>query len=257
MDAAAYQVWRDALRTLADRNGGVDVCPPAGRRNDPPPSYRCRLLALGDDKTLVIERPTAGGASQHVEPGATLWVLAINGPHRWEGRCRVLETETFALNKDTSVRALRLSDAEDIRSGQRRQFFRVNTGDSDLQLALIYTHLAPVGARKGADEPRLDVRAINISGGGLGLRLALNPRVKVTEWVRLGRVYTCMLQLPGMTPIEVAARLVHIEPMHNDALYLGMEFVFENDHFGRHVQDNIAKYAAELQRRQLRRQRGA
>lgn len=133
------------LEALHRRNGAVDVAgiPAAGDPREAP-AFRVRLLQYSSEG-LTIERPQQPEASRYIFQGATVEVLAINGNERWLFRSRVKAVRPYALNESTRVVALDLTPPEAVRTGQRREFFRVSLAGAGLKPVL----LAPMPAQPG------------------------------------------------------------------------------------------------------------
>lgn len=254
--------WYQALRELAARNGSVRVTPmddldAAATDPDIEPgatSQTCltRLLAVGEDESLTLELPPAPGAAGALRQAAALDVLAHNEGQRLIGRCPVLEQVRYRLNERTGVLALRLGPAQQIYSGQRREFFRAEL-DADEALP---TRLALVEPR--GDEPRtpIEPKLRNLSGGGMGLLLEQPPADP--HALIAGRAYHCRFQLPGdEKAIDVQAHLIHARPTANKAIYLGMAFLFGNRHEQRNIQEQIIRFTTALERKRLQRRRSA
>jgi len=97
---------------------------------------------------------------------------------------------------------------------------------------------------------------LNIGGGGVGVTVehghALGPSLRRTTR------FLASVKLPGEDqPLHVVAKLVHLQAMHGDTLYLGFEFQFDHTAEQRRVEDQIVRVTTLLQRQQIRRQRGA
>lgn len=249
------QAWQEAVASLVARHGAVEVAaasPPKG--GGPMHVDRCRLLRVTPSGELLIERPAEGGMPAMLTRGMEMIVTAAHRGHRWEGHCRVIRSESFRPNEGNVVLAIRLSAPERIESGQRRRFFRVpiGAGDASLELCVISTDDRRKKPGFGVLEPAL----LNLSGGGVGVSVALSPQVG--ELLRSSRAYRCVLRVSGHDePLDLAARLIHVEPLPHNRIYLGLEFLFEDAAERRQVQDLLTRAATEIERRQLRRHRRA
>ena len=269
---AHHDRWLEMLRELADRNGSVELTPiddsgegdqagataaPTGGPDQtatqaPPQTHTCRarLLEVGRDQKLLVEMPPRPGAAQALRRAAAVHVLVMNHGQRWTGRSPVLGTQRYQLNERNHVLALQLGGTTDVRSAQRRRFYRANTAAIEMPNVL----LAAVDDQLAKEIGPLEARMLNISGGGLGLRL----EGREVRQVLTGQVYCCRFQLPGdQEGMVVNARIVHAEPTRDRALYLGMSFEFADDAHRQRVQDRIIRFTTRLEREQLQRQRRA
>ncbi|MFW6060131.1 MAG: flagellar brake protein [Phycisphaeraceae bacterium] len=260
------RLWQDMLADLAARNGSVELTPLTGATGDPSAEAgeqagaivsaaapcRSRLLAVGEDGSLLVELPQTPEKAAALREAAEMEVLLASAGQRWVGRCRVLRAVRHQLNRRTTVVALRLGKAAQVRSAQRRRFYRVSTAG----LAMEPLWLWP---RTDANEPRppaVKARLVNLSGSGMGLRLEHPHTTAGDAWH--GQVYHCRLCLPGEDePVTVDAQVVHVEPADHDTLQLGLAFAFAGDAEQRRVQDQIVRFTTELERQRLRRQRRA
>jgi c-di-GMP-binding flagellar brake protein YcgR len=256
--------WRDAITAMAERNAAVElVYPDPDGSGGPRRIKRCRLLAA-DEAGLWVERPAAGGGGGGVllvgQAGAAdeVELVVTHRGQRWVAHCRVAGAENFRLAGGGAVGAFRLHPPHHLEWGQRRQFFRVHigSGDASLELAIDRDAVAE-GTTLPTNLPdRLDASLLNLSAGGVGVSAELNE--ETVEVLRTCRGFRCTLRLAGhATPIDLPAKLIHIEPLARGQVYLGLEFVFDCSTFCRMVQDAIGRLATEIQRRQLRLQRGA
>ncbi|MCX5661132.1 MAG: PilZ domain-containing protein [Planctomycetota bacterium] len=200
------------LEALFRRNGAVDVAglPPAGDPREAP-AFRVRLLQYSAEG-LTIERPQQSDASRYIFQGATVEVLAINGNERWLFRTRVLASRPYALNDSTRVVALDLAPPENVRTGQRREFFRVSVAGAGLKPVL----LAPMPAQPG----NADVAGegpLGQIGGALGIKPAEKPATPTSPAAR-------PLKLDAATPIDGPANVCPIafpvQPFHAKLLNL-------------------------------------
>ena len=258
----SHEAWHQILTDLVSRNGAVEVGAVPGDEQDlAPPVYRTRLLSLAEDGSLLIERLRGAGVSRQFSKGAWVNVIAGELSQLWKGRCRVIGLENHRLNASTFVRALRLSPALEICSGQRRQFFRVGTAAGRMQPVMLMPEAACDGP--DADGPRYPTDAVafatqllNISGGGLGVRLARSDNR--SQWLRPGQQFRCLFHLPTVNwRIEVEGRLTRVEEMAHRGTYLALRFEFGDELHQRRVEDRIVRYCTGLQQTQIRRQRRA
>lgn len=263
MEQSYLDIWRQAVCDQVTRNGAVEVTSLAKQPNGAvAPMYRCRLLDSDPSGGLIVERPTQAGVSAQLAAGVEVQVVIVHEGQRWEARCRVVDGLEYALNASTSTRALRLTSPAMVASGQRRQFFRVGVGRGEAGISL-FAELPPVATGQGDSAltfrpapVELKATLANLSGGGMGVTVPCSPQV--TACLKATREFRCELQIPQLPEaVDIPVRLIHLEPLANDHLYLGLSFRFDGPNHERLAQDAILRFSTELQRRQLRRQRGA
>jgi c-di-GMP-binding flagellar brake protein YcgR len=258
----AEQLWHPTLVSLARHNGAVDLSTVA--EEGEAVTYRTRLLALEDDGVLLVERPGQPGVSHRLQEGVAVELVAVEQGHRWKGRCEVLGFSDYHLNAATKVRAVRLSGPGEVTSAQRRYFFRVDIAGSQVQPAVLVPmwNIGDEESSAGAvyepvvgAEP-IHANLLNVSGGGVGVRVNVTPQLVAA--LKKGEIYRCVLMLPTIArPLELTARLVHLRPRKDRTAYLGLQFVLDGSARQRQVQDQIIRFATDMERQQLRRQRGA
>ncbi len=295
-DVNLQAVWRlAALPTLSDischvilealqrRNGPVEVLGiPSDGDERGAAWYRVRLLEFSP-AGLVIERPQISEESRYIQPDSFVRVSVADGLERWQFLAHVEKVILHPLNATTRVPALKLSAPMEIRTGQRREFFRVLTAAAGLRPVL----LTPLPAQPevqpaistGGSSPSSDTlpfpgpptppaqpapaplnfppqpfRAslLNIAGGGLGAEAPL----RLASQICLVTFYRCRLELPTCPdPLELGASVKHIDLMDNGAYYLGLSFECLNAVEHRQCIDAICRFSAWFQRRQLQRLR--
>lgn len=246
--------WYDTLRELVLRNEPVQATPLADPQAEldgqAEGADKCRtlLLSVEEDESLVVALPATAEEAQPLRRAAALDVVTLSGGQRWVGRCRVLGPVYHQLNDQRRVLALRLGPAEHVRSAQRREFFRAETAAIDMAPVRL-TQVEPK-----PDDPAepFEARLLNLSGGGIGIRLERSS----ADMICGGRRFACHFQLPADTePIDVQVSLVHVEQAHERALYLGMAFDFASETQRRRIQDQIVRFTTELERKRLQRRR--
>ena len=249
MLAKAEQIWRRGLEALAARNGPADLSP-AGDGEGAADYFRSRILGLGADGEILVERPGVAGISTAMAVGKAVHVTLMADGQRWQGTARVRGLEAASLNGAVTVPALRLSPATEIRSGQRRQFYRIALSSLDIEGLT----LAAEGSA-GSVKP-LAAQVVNLSAGGLGARLPAG--VRPGDVPKRGEALRCTIPLLGARgDVAVRARLVHVEPLPERAIYLGLQFEFDDPAAKKRIQDDLARFVTDVERKQLRRTRGA
>lgn len=250
MSSTSSRLSRQALEQIAQRNAAVEIS-----RADGTQAHHCRLLSISSDDSLLIERPALADVQTLLAVGTPVRLIVNHQGQRWEDRRVVLGEQRFALNDAIAVNAVRLSRASQVTSGQRRQFFRAGTGVSEVKVTLLPdTDRSHYTADDGGELEPLVPTTVNISGGGVGVRLDASR--EMMQKLFKSRVHRCQIQLSAKSaPIEVRTRLIHVEPMPGGVYYLGLEFQFDTPGEREHIQDQIARFTTDVQRQQIRRQR--
>lgn len=253
IDAKLARLWINSLRSLAQRDGAVEVTPAEPDDGGVPPSFKTRIFEVGQDGSFLVEMPTLPGAGEHLRQGVAVEVLVVEESQRLIGRCDLVGVSLHELSGGRRTRAMRVTAATEVRSAQRRKFFRVPAGGIDSGPVSLF----PV--RDGVcGKPSEVIKGVlvNIGGGGIGLLFDNAPRLVAT--LRATTRFAARIPLPDDDPpLAIDAHVVHMQPQQSKTVYLGLEFDFSEAGFQRSVEDRIQRVSATLQRAQLRRQRGA
>ncbi len=281
--------WQRMIDELAAHNGTLEIGLPCAFEpmgpdghdqdslDDIPKSWRVRLLSLSGDQWIVERPPIAGRRTGGLITGATLIGNISQKQRKWSFRTSILRTQLFELNARNRVPALRLSPPRDVGSAQRRSFYRVSTVGAQLPAVNIWplldaqtclaaedrmqlVHLDPEASPNAPlQQPDLGDgfvgSLVDISAGGAALSVEATHAPAFEQH----KLFWMELLLPTNDyPLLVAADPVHV---HHDrvkkVLQIGMEFKHDhNQTYRRFVQENICRYAAWEQRRQLQRLHG-
>lgn len=233
------------------------------------PTYRVRLLSL--EGGVLVERPQSADAARYLRDGTVLRVLAAEKDDRWEFVAAVAGQELHALNRATKVPAVRLSPTGAARSAQRRSFFRVSAAGvplkpvwlrpmegvkpapSPAELEANPGQLAaePLAAPLYLHEP-FPTTLLNVGGGGIGVEAPL----RVAQQLPRILSYSARLELPTLPrAIDVATKLVHLQPRDDGTHYMGLAFEFADPAAKRRDVDLLCKFTTWLQRQQLQRRK--
>jgi hypothetical protein len=215
--------------------------------------WRVRLLSVADHEILV-EPPAAFGASIDLRPGVALIGAMTIGQNRWMFHTRTLAVRTAPGPDGRASRCVALAAPTSVERCTRRNFYRISTAGLSLppvqcwplidpatvlpaetanRLAVERALGRPAGAPgEGEPEsillpdvgPKFPARLLNVSGGGLGLRVdradagALDRRQFL--WLRVDLTP----DIPA--PLAVTARLAHTHLDSEQNLYAGLAFDF-------------------------------
>lgn len=272
MKQSLPNVWPEIVARKVERDGWVELCPVlAEDETGPAPAYRARVLWVDDDASMGVERPPFLGVNRALRVGRPVQVRLTEDGTRLRAESRIAEVRAHQLNARTELIALALDPPTDIRSDQRRAFYRVST--QGLEFAPI--EFAPVleGTKRAmtAEQPLSDddadaaaamnCRAVegtlmNISGGGLGVSVPATR--ELLDTLPPSRCYTAELRLPdGQPPLPLTLRLVHVQMHQAGRVYFGMRLEEPDPARREKIEERLVRFATDIERRQLRRQRTA
>lgn len=286
--SSSNQSWLVTVMGLLRHNGAVMLAGESvSEAEGPVPTYLARLLDF-DDRGFLIERPQGKDAIRFMREGSPIFMLLIDGSQRLELASIVTELTRYQLNERMTVAAARLAMPHDVRSAQRRNYFRVMVSGLKLNpVTFIPPEVSPEAPAEASPEadpappevsPEAEVRPeptpessadapqedqpievrpfeaklLNLGGGGVG--------VEAPRWVRqqlpLCDTYHCRLTLPDIEDvITVVGKVVHCRPQQQDTVYLGVQFEFDDPAQESAVVDQLVRFTTVVQRRQLRHQR--
>jgi hypothetical protein len=262
--------WRDCLRQVHERDGALEISVPAGEGDATDIIWRVRVLSLSDSE-IVVEQPCAAGTWIDIHNGVNLIAVISIGQNRWM-------FHTCVLGPGRQPRTLRLVMPQNVERCQRRNFFRISTGELSLPLVECWPLLVPSsvvaaevanraqmqmarespGAQltRESDEiilpevgPKFISRLMNVGGGGAGLIVPASESGAVDRarlyWMRVH----LMPHLP--VPLGITARLVHTHIDSTQSIYAGMAFEWSFHPAHRvFVIDQICRCIESIQRHQ-------
>lgn len=280
--------WRDYLVKLHERGGALEISVDRGRTPGEPGSadrgsdlvWRVKMVALRSG-SIVVEPPSACGATIPLSPGVRLIAAMTIGQNRWMFHTRTLG---HADGPPGHGRMLVLEMPTAVERCTRRGFFRISTADLRLPEVQCWPLLDPgsVGAAEAANRARINelsaahasagpapyeldapdsillpevgplfgAHLLNLSGGGMGLLLrpedgrALESRPFV--WVRVD------LRPDVPAPVAVTCRVAHTHIDSAQNLYAGLAFDFShNPAHRKFVVDLFTAYVNRLQTRAM------
>lgn len=244
--------------------------------------WRVRILDMDKD-WIIVDQPMALGQTFDLQSGVELVGIIAIGQNRWMFRTKIQSKEKVELGGGrSSTVGLKLEMPTDVERCQRRNFYRVSTVGLDLPKVTMYPLLdvrsaivaetacreeiysledKGVASKIGPEDPTslklpevgpaLNSRLMNIGGGGVGLILDSDEdsgmETHQAFWLRVD----LRPEIPA--PIGVVARLRHTHIDSMQRLYTGLSFEFShNAAYQKFVVDQLCKYVAQVQRRQLR-----
>lgn len=283
--------WWDCLRKIHERGGAIEISVARpGADGDAPQDagsdvvWRVKVVSLTPEQ-IVVEPPAAFGRAIELCPGVALVGALTVGQNRW-----MFHTRTVGYRDEGAAqRSLVLAAPSGVERCTRRAFYRISTADLRLPPVQCWPLLDPTSVVAAETANRLQIESmrsagattvppltappepgslelpevgplfrsalVNISGGGLGLRLdradagALERRPHF--WLRVDLTP----QIPA--PVAVTARLAHTHIDSAQNVYAGMAFEFAfNQAHRKFVIDLFTGYIDGLIRSQLDRGRG-
>lgn len=272
--------WDAIVQRAELRNGTVELSiDPAyhDRVGDATTHFWVRLIAV-DQATghWLVERPPAHSGRASIRPGMHLVGVMGEAAVRLGFSTRVLAVEKHRLNDEKTIAALRLASPTEVRSAQRRAFYRVAMDGKAQTAATVWPLLDRESARKaeaevqklhkageaptpGGKRPRPQVgRPIpgylhDISGNGVAVRFTDEADF---EQLTLNDRYWIEFTLPDQAePLAAVAQCMRREADEAGGGQAGLALRFLSDAHEKLITDAICRFAAAEQRRQLQLQR--
>ncbi|MBC7834489.1 MAG: hypothetical protein H7Y88_05235 [Phycisphaerales bacterium] len=218
--------------------------------------WRVRVLGL-TDKHIVVEPPAAFGKSIDLQSGITLIGAMTIGQNRWMFHTTVLSNRPGRPGPGSNARELVLSMPASMERCTRRNFYRTSTADLHLPTVTCWPLLVPTSAIAAETANRLRIleltgnlstnpqhapafdpdailvpdvapkfpaKLVNLSGGGLGLRIAHEDAASAERRPHLWLAVELTPEIP--IPVTVTARIAHTHLDSSQNLYAGMAFEF-------------------------------
>lgn len=281
--------WRQCLQELGGRDGAIEIAVARDEKDELGNNHimwRVRLLQITDDE-IVVEMPATLGRTIPLETDVELIAIFAVGQNRWMFRTHTLGGTTVQLNHRHKLQAVRLRMPEQVERCQRRNYYRIETSTLALPQIRLWALLDPksVVLAERANEiafeesltaleegteptvfeltqetrpelgPELSATLLNLGGGGMGVRVEPDQVAALQRH----RLFWCCISLPQdlPQPIFATCKLTHTHMDSTQRTYAGMAFDFSfNPGHQSFVVDQICRYIAEQQRRQLRRAAG-
>lgn len=272
MQQSPQNVWSEIVTRKVERDGWVELCPELAQDDPgPAPAYRARVLWVDADRNMGVERPPFVGVDRQLCVGRKIHVRLSEGGTRLRAGSRIAKVRSHQLNARTRLIALALDPPSEIRSDQRREFYRVSTQSielgpiefspvRDFPTQRLATE-QPLGDENTGAAAALNCRLVkgtlvNISGGGVGVSV---PATRgLLDTLPPSRCYTAELPLPdGKPPLRLTLRLVHMKLHQPGRVYFGMQIEEPDANRRAESEERLVRFATTLERQQLRRQRSA
>lgn len=254
--------------------------------------WRVKVLGVNRDEILV-EPPAAFGRAIDLREGVNLIGAITVGQNRWMFHTRTLGYRDQAGHAGTPQRCLVLATPDGVERCTRRAFYRISTADLRLPQVQCWPLLDPASVVPAETANRLQIEAllaagskslppttpspveppepgslllpevgpmfkatlVNISGGGLGLRLDRSDAGALERRPHLWLRVDLTPQIPA--PLAITARLAHTHIDSSQNVYAGLAFEFAfNPAHRKFAIDLLTGYIDDLIRRQLRARAG-
>ncbi len=261
---------------------GTPAPAPAGAGSDI--VWRVKLIRLAEDQ-IVVEPPAAFGKFIDLREGVALIGAITVGQNRWMFHTRTLGYRDERGPTGAPVRCLLLSTPDGVERCSRRAFYRISTADLRLPQVQCWPLLDPttvvpaetanrvqIESLKAAGQvappstnpddaassillpdvgPMFKAQLVNVSGGGLGLRIDRSEAAAIERRPHLWLRVDLTPHIPA--PIGVTARLAHTHIDSSQNVYAGMAFEFAfNPGHRKFVMDLFTGYVDQIVLQQLR-----
>jgi hypothetical protein len=238
--------------------------------------WRVKVISVSDAE-VIVEPAAAFGETIRIQPGVELIGAMTVGQNRWMFHTRSI-AERRVMCAGSAHAHLVLAAPVGVERCTRRQFYRTSTANLNLPTVQCWPLLDPstVGPAEAANRdqiehaangtlapswstavtddpailpevgPKFPATLVNISGGGLGLRIGPGEAAAAERrpylWLRVD------LRPQVSAPIAVTARIAHTHIDSTQHLYAGMAFDFvHNPEHRRFVIERFTEYLDRLQ----------
>jgi len=253
-DRAVTQKERDLVLGIASsRNLPVEVVTPGSEREP----LRSRLLHVGDGNVekLVLEMPTDAGRGVALRPDELVNVLLMINGQRYGFRSTVKKRDRKVLSDSVEVPTLVLDYPEQVIKLQRRRFFRVRIPSLNPMLVKCVVEKADTSNTKKSSVLRFETTAVDISSGGIALRVPKSMSKHIGVAVRMALLF----QLQGFSrPIRIIGEVRHVRSLPEGGEQIaGVQFIeWQKTLPGRRAINWITRYVVGQQREELRKKSG-
>lgn len=239
------------LKRLAERDGSVELS--RGVRNDDSAviSYRTRVFAVQpEDGCIIVETPKQAVQDRIFRLGHDIDMTLMVNSERMVATCTLHEVFTYKINPTVTVTCYRLSPGRRPVREQRRSYFRVNVAAMELKPTVLISETEEEDVKTICEYKG---RLVNISAGGMGI--SFRAARKVLNQIKRTRGFNCVAWLGDDDHVEVPVRVMHINALGDDGLYLGLRFDIEDEAQAKHHEQHMQQKCTEIQRMQLQRRR--
>ena len=155
-------------------------------------SYQAVIRRVSDDG-IRVDRPRQGESRLELRPGDDVTLILQLHGRMYTCTSRVLEVQ------DVPIESLLLEHPAEVKHNERRQFYCLLTS--------ITPRYAARTNKEGDELDRLDVRIVDISGGGVQMR--------VKEWVPVGSLVRLVFALE-QDPLEIDVNVLALAVQRPD-----------------------------------------
>lgn len=236
------------LKVLVERNEVVELHWPPTETQQGGLMRRVRLLDVRHD-SITVERPVPCPDESLLEAGRSIRLLVMDRNLPVVIQTRLLDRATVLLNESTRVPALLLERPSEVRSHQRREFFRLRVEDMTPMAIDLYGYDPSTGRKSSF---HLSAEVCQLGGGGADVTLNVADAAFLQEQTQI----LVEFMLPETRVfIQTPARICHALAHGRDDLRLGLAFLAANDAETRRIADEICRHNAIVQRKLIQQQR--
>lgn len=239
--------WLAMLKHLADRDGSVELSRGVSGDQSAVIMYRSRMFKVREDGCIIVEIPRQAVLDKAFKVGHDLDLTLMVNNERMVATCTLHEMLSYAINPSLEVTCYRLSPGRRPAREQRRSFYRVSVAAMDLKPTKLSCTID--GDRVFECEGKLT----NISAGGLGV--SIRAARKVLGQIKRTRLFECVAWIGEDDCVIAPIRVVYINALGDDGLYLGLQFATTDQAEAKHLEQRLQQRCTEIQRMQLQRRR--
>lgn len=235
------------LNRLAARDGSVELSRGVSNDQSALIMYRSRVFKVMQDGCIIVETPRQAVQDKALCVGEDLDLTIMANNERMVATCTLHEVFTYSVNPTLKVTCYRLSPGRRPVREQRRSFFRVSVAAMELK---------PTKLSCKTDEEQTfecEGRLSNISAKGVGV--SIRATRSILNQIKRTRHFDCSAWLGEEHHINVPVHVAHISALGDDGLYLGLQFVIEDEAQAKQLEQRIQQRCTEIQRMQLQRRR--
>jgi|GEM_PF-2385669 len=246
LDSRINRQWQSMLIDIAAHNAPAEISRGNSSDINAAVTYRSRVFEVLDDGCIIVGTPRQAVIDRSFGNRDDVELLIMHNNERLVATCTIRETFVYQVNDSLRLTCYRLSPGRRPKREQRRSFFRVGVAAMELK---------PVKLIHENEEARFEFqgRLVNISGGGLGISVRASRQI--LNQIKRKRSYQCAAWLGEEEHVNAPVRIVHIEALGEDGLYLGVEFDIDDPSQLQFIEQKMQHRCTEVQRLQLQRRR--